>query len=94
LDLNKKEIYDTWKPGTGSEVNEVWDITFGNGNVYAATEAGVYSADFNSQGLSYFGNWHLLDLLPSPYGKYTSIIYSGTRLYVNLSNPISGGDQV
>jgi hypothetical protein len=94
LDLNKKEIYDTWKPGTGSEVNEVWDITFGNGNVYAATEAGIYSADFTSQGLSYFGNWHLLDLLPSPYGKYTSIIFSGNRLYVNLSNPISGGDQV
>ena len=94
LDLDKKEIYDTWKPGTGSEVSEVLDITFGNGKVYAATEAGVYSADITSQGLSYFGNWHLLDLLPSPYGKYTSIIFSGNRLYVNLSNLISGGDQV
>jgi hypothetical protein len=94
LDLDKKEIYDTWKPGTGSEINEVWDISFGNGKVYAATEAGVYSADNTSQGLSYFGNWHLLDLLPSPYGRYTSIIFSGSRLYVNLSNLISGGDQV
>jgi hypothetical protein len=94
MDLDKKEIYDTWKPGTGSEVNEVWDITFSNEKVYAATETGVYSADRTSQGLSYFGNWHLLDLLPSPYGKYTSIIFSGNRLYANLSNLISGGDQV
>jgi hypothetical protein len=94
LDLDRKEIYDTWKPGTGSEVNEVWDITFGNGKVWAATETGVYSADLTSQGLSYFGNWDLLDLLPSPYGKYTSIIFSGNRVYVNLSNLISGGDQV
>jgi hypothetical protein len=94
LDLDKKEIYDTWKPGTGSDVNEVWDITFGNGKVYAATETGVYSADLTSQGLSYFGNWDLLDLLPNPYGEYTSIIFSGNRIYANLSNLISGGDQV
>jgi hypothetical protein len=94
LDLDKKEIYDTWKPGTSSEVNEVWDLTFGNGKVYSATETGVYSADLKSQGLSYFGNWALSDLLPSPYAKYTSIIFSGNGLYVNLSNPISGGDQV
>jgi hypothetical protein len=94
LDLNKKEIYDTWKPGTGSEINEVWDITFGNGKAYAATETGVYSADLTSQGLSYFGNWDHFDFLPNPYGKYTSIVFSGNRLYVNLSNLISGGDQV
>lgn len=94
LDLDKKEIYDTWKPGTGSEINEVWDIAFGNGKVYAATERGVYSGDIASQGLSYFGNWDLLDLLPSPYGKYTSIIFSGNRLYINLSNPVSAGDEV
>jgi hypothetical protein len=90
LDLNKKEIYDTWKPGTGSEANEIWDLAISNGKVYAATDAGVYSADMSSPGLSYFGNWVLSDQLPSPYGKYTSIIFSGNKLYVNLSDPISG----
>jgi Two component regulator propeller len=94
LDLNKKEIYDTWKPGTGSETNEVWDIAIGNGKVYAATDIGVYSADLTNPGLSYFGNWDLVNLLPSQAGKYTSIIFSGNKLYANLSNPVSGGDQV
>src|ERR1035437_6712617 len=51
LDLNKKEIYDTWKPGTGPETNQVWDIAFGNGKVYAATDIGVYSADISNPGL-------------------------------------------
>ncbi len=93
-DLIKKEIYDTWKPGTGSETNEVWDIAFGNGNVYAATDIGVYSADLSNPGLSYFGNWRLVNLLPTPEGKYTSLIFSGNKLYANLSDPISGGDKV
>jgi len=93
-DLNKKEIYDTWKPGTGSETNEVWDIAFGNGKVYAATDIGVYSADISNPGLSYFGNWRVVNLLPAPGGKYTNLIFSGNKLYANLSDPISGGDKV
>lgn len=94
VDLNKKEIYDTWKPGTGTETTEVWDICFGNGKIYAATDIGVYSGDISNLGLSYFGNWAMLDFLPSPAAKYTSAIFSGNKLYVNLSDPISGGDQV
>jgi hypothetical protein len=94
VDLDKKEIYDTWKPGTGTETTEVWDICFGNGKIYAATDIGVYSGDISNLGLSYFGNWSMLDFLPSPAAKYTSVIFSGNKLYVNLSDPISGGDQV
>ena len=94
VDLDKKEIYDTWKPGTGTETTEVWDICFGNGKIYAATDIGVYSGDISNLGLSYFGNWAMLDFLPSPAAKYTSAIFSGNKLYVNLSDPISGGDQV
>ena len=28
VDITKNEIYDTWKPGAGSEDTEVWDICF------------------------------------------------------------------
>lgn len=94
IDLIKKEIYDTWKPGSGTGDTEVWDIAFGNGNYYAATSTGVWSATQTDLGLSYFGNWKLMNNLPQPSGKYTSIIYSGNKLYFNLSDPISGGDSV
>jgi len=94
IDLIKKEIYDTWKPGAATGDAEVWDITFGNGNYYAATSVGVWSALQTDQGLSYFGNWKLINNLPQPTGKYTSIVYSGNKLYFNLSDPISGGDSV
>lgn len=90
MDIIKKETYDTWKPGTGSENEEVWDIAFGNGKIYAATNKGVYSADLTDPGLAYFGNWNLLNTLPEPYGKYTLLTFSGNKLYVNLSDPLSG----
>jgi len=37
VDIIKNEIYDTWKPGTSSENTDVWDITWGNSKIYAAT---------------------------------------------------------
>ena len=64
LDIPKKEIYDTWKPGTDFENTAVWDIAFGNGSVYVATDKGVFFANPEASGLSYFGNWQKINLLP------------------------------
>lgn len=94
IDILKNEIFDTWKPGSQSGTTEVWDMTFGTGKIYAATTAGVYSADLTNSGLAYFGNWTLLNNMPEPNGKYTSIVWSGDKLYVNLSVKNSGGDYV
>jgi hypothetical protein len=94
IDLIKKEIYDTWQPGNGNETLGVWDIAFSKTKIYAATDMGVYSADLSNPGLSYFGNWDQVSLLPVPNGLYTSLIYSGNKLYANLSDPLSGGDQI
>ncbi len=93
-DLIKKEIYDTWQPGNGSETNEVWDIAFSNSKIYAATASGLYSADLSNTGLSYFGNWDLVNSLPVPGGNYTCLIYSGNKLYANLTDPLSSGDKI
>lgn len=94
VDIIKKEIFDTWRPGTGSEDPEIFDIAFGNGNIYAATGTGVFFADLSNPGLSYYGNWSRINNLPSPDGKYTSLVFAGNKLYVNLSVPYSGGDSV
>lgn len=90
IDIAKKEIFDTWKPGPGSEDNEVWDIAFTNNKIYAATGMGLFTADLLNTGLSYFGNWSLVNSLPDPGAKYTSVIFSGTKIYVNKSDPSSG----
>jgi ligand-binding sensor domain-containing protein len=94
IDLVKREINDTWKPGQGSETLEIFDIAIGNNKVYAATAKGVYYADISNPGLAYFGNWTIISGLPSPIGKYTSIVNSGNTFYANLSIPYSSADIV
>ncbi|MBK8884631.1 MAG: T9SS type A sorting domain-containing protein [Bacteroidales bacterium] len=94
IDIIRKEIYDTWKPGPGTDNNEVLDICFGKGNIYAATETGVYFAPLSQQGLSYFGNWNLLNSLPDPWGRYNAVVYSGGKLYANKIDPMAAGDSI
>lgn len=94
IDLVRKEIHDTWKPGYENESNEVWDITFGNDRIYAATSNGVYHALMSDPGLAYYGNWLRENSLPSPGGKYTSILFSGNKLYTNHTGPDFPGDSI
>jgi hypothetical protein len=94
IDINKKEIYDTWKPGLSSENTEVLDICFGDDNIYAATVTGVFFANLSDQGLSYFGNWRRVNILPDPGAKYTALTFSGERLFVNKYDPLSDGDSL
>ena len=92
IDLIKREIYDTWKPGIDADGVEVFDITFGNNRIYASTAMGVFDAELSDPGLSYFGSWERINSLPNPAGNYTCIVFSGNKLYANLS--LAGGDQV
>ncbi len=94
IDIARREIYDTWKPGDESGSAEVWDIAFNNNTVFAATSTGVFSADLPNQGLAYYGNWTLLNIQPDPMAKYTLLFCSGDKLYANRSVPFSSGDSV
>jgi Tfp pilus assembly protein FimT/outer membrane lipoprotein-sorting protein len=91
-DLNRREIYDTWKPGTGTDNPEVYDVAFSGGKIFAATERGVFAGDLSNNGLSFYGNWTRVETLPNPAGKYTLIISSGGKLYMNMADP--AGDYV
>lgn len=94
LDLVKNEIYDTWKPGNSIESADVKDVAFGNGKVYAATNIGVFSADITNSGLAYFGNWSLLNVLPSLAGNYNLALFSGNKLFVNRTDKNFTGDTI
>ncbi len=90
----KKEIRDTWKPGPDADICEVFDVAFGIGKVFAATERGVWYADITNPGLAYFGNWRRIEGLPSPDAGYTHALFSGEILYVNGVNQEQGSDIV
>ncbi|HOB85342.1 MAG TPA: hypothetical protein PKX27_06535 [Bacteroidales bacterium] len=94
IDLIKKEIYDTWKPGDNDRTAEVWDVTFGNDEIYAATNMGLFYADASGEGLSYSGNWTPENRLPYPQGNYNALLYTGNRLYANRSGENFEGDSL
>ncbi len=94
VDLVKLEIYDTWKPGTGTESNPVYDLTFTSEKIMAATSSGVFEAPLSGQGLAYFGNWTRNESLPSPAARYNCISASGDRVFVNRVSAAAEGDSV
>lgn len=89
-DIVRKEIRDTWKPGQESGDNEVFDLAFGNGMVYAATENGLWQADLLNQGLSYPGNWGRVQGMPEV--RFNHVIFAGETLYCNM--PGESGDDI
>lgn len=94
IDMIKKEIHDTWRPGPDADYNEVFDIAFQGGSVYAATTHGVWHADNTSNALDYYGNWSRLNTLPDPDSECTILISSGNKLYINVKNGSGDGDSV
>lgn len=92
VDLDKKEIHDTWKPASEAADNQVFDVAINDNVVYAATEQGLFSASLNDPGLSYYRSWKLNDRLPVPAGKYISVVSSGSRVFTCMS--AEGGDKV
>jgi hypothetical protein len=94
VDITKNEIFDTWKPGTGGLTAEVYDISLTGSRIYAATSTGVYYADPSSTGLSYYGNWTLINSLPTPSGLYNAVYATPDKVFVNRSENSFAGDSV
>lgn len=87
-DISRKEIRDTWKPGQDESDNEVFDLAFGNGFVYAATSNGLWQADIQNQGLAYPGNWRRVSGVPE--STCNLLVFSDGTLYCNFPGEAAG----
>lgn len=85
LDVNKKEIKDTYYIGINSGYIDIRDITSDAEYLYAATDSGVYRASWNSPNLADFNSWQKLTGIPN--GIYNTIISFDNKIYTNLSQP-------
>ncbi|MFZ2287447.1 MAG: T9SS type A sorting domain-containing protein [Bacteroidales bacterium] len=94
IDIRGKYVADTWRPGPDGETNEVHETAILNDRVYAATSQGVFSAPINRPGLSYFGNWELLEDLPSPGSGYDNIASAGQALFLSKPGSSSSPDSL
>ncbi len=83
LDIRGRYVADTWRPGPDGETNPVRETAILNDRVYAATSKGVFSAPLNRPGLSYSGNWDLLEGLPDPASEYDNVAAAGPALFIS-----------
>ncbi|MBS0011781.1 MAG: T9SS type A sorting domain-containing protein, partial [Bacteroidales bacterium] len=60
ININKREIKDTWRPSADGADNEVFDLIILNDTIFAATATGLFRASVNNQGLAYHGNWDIV----------------------------------
>ena len=94
IDLEKREIKDTYYIGDGGERINVLDLTTDGMLIFAATEEGIYKADINEPFLANYSNWIKLDDLPFPDSKYSAITFLGNRIYSLLDRDNGEGPDV
>lgn len=85
LDMDKKQIEDTYYIGVNGGYINIRDITSDANYLYAATDSGVYRASWNSSNLADYNSWNKFSLLPK--GKYNTITSFAGKIYVNYSAP-------
>jgi len=94
IDVRGSYVVDTWRPGPDGETNPVNKTVILNNSIYASTDRGIYSAPISQTGLSYFGNWELLDGLPSPDSEYNNLATLGSALFVSKPGFSSSPDSL
>ena len=83
LDLNRKEIYDTYYIGPDGIAINVLGITYNDTSLFAATERGIYFADVNGLNLADYHQWHKDQRLIYPDLPYNHIVSFNGKVYVN-----------
>ena len=94
LDVEKKEIKDTYYIGLGGSHLQVYDMTTDGTKLYAATEDGVFDADLNDPNLSNYQSWNQHNEMPHPNSKYNCICYFNDTLYANYSSSAYNSDTI
>ena len=84
-DIDQLEFGDTFFIGNNSSDVKINEIVVLNDFIYAATERGIYKADFNNANLIDFNNWNLIS---SVNNNYTNIIIFNSKIYTTLNKKL------
>ncbi len=86
INLEKKEVRDTYLIGNNSSFKYVNDMAFDGQFLYTATEDGIYKADINSPNLIDFNYWSRLTDAPHYNKTYNHIAFFDGKIYANYYN--------
>jgi len=86
VNLEKREIKETYYIGDLGVLLSVHEIKLDNNYLYAATNQGIYIADYTNQNLADFSNWERLTSIPNYTSSFNSIVVRNGKLLVNHNN--------
>jgi len=94
LDLQRKEVKDTYYIGPDGSSIIVNDLAFDDTSFYAATEKGLYYARIDEPFLSNYAVWKKDMQIPYPDANYNTLALRKGHLYINMSNPVFATDTI
>jgi hypothetical protein len=94
VDLNKKEIKDSYLFGPQGSQIYVNQIAFDSENIIACTKQGIFKASINSPNLVDYNYWEMLSAVPESEADYKSIVYFAGKLLVIYQNPVSSRSDI
>lgn len=94
VDLERREVKETWFIGPGGGQVQVRGITFTADSIYAATGTGLYTASRNASNLASFTNWRKrTDMGPGmANGPFDLAITFQGRPIINWNKPVGEQD--
>ncbi len=92
VNLEKKEIKDTYLIGENGGFTNVYDMATDGESLYAATEAGIYMAPISNTNLVDFNNWSRIVDIPHAAETFRTICWFEDRLYAGYRSNDPGGD--
>lgn len=94
INLDKKEIKDTYFIGNGGDYLNVLDMATDGQYFYAATENGVYKASVTESNLQNYNNWVRQANLPNADKKFSAVEYFNGHIIVNYTPGAWSGDEM
>ncbi|UCH14353.1 MAG: T9SS type A sorting domain-containing protein [Bacteroidales bacterium] len=94
LDINRKEIKDTYQFGEAGSQITVNDLTSDGEYIFAATNQGIYRASINSPNLVDYNYWSRITNVPIADYKYSFITYFSDMLFACYKNPATEYDNI
>jgi len=92
LDTDNLEFEDTYFIGDNASYVKVNDIAYDGTNIYAATDNGLFFADFNNPNLFDYRNWNLVPDIPENDSIFNNTEYFNGYLFANKHNSATEND--
>ncbi len=92
LDMDRKEIYDTYYIGPDGNAINVLETTYNDTSLFAATENGIYFADINGSNLADYHQWYKDHRLIYPDLPYNHVVAFSGKIYANYFSGQSSHD--